>query len=469
MKKLVICSLLLGMMMTSIAGCGNKEQDIIADYQNINIVNNNENEETDTENSSNTNSNTTTTSESIPSHYETTFLGVLKNFMVTVDADVISEGYPSTSVYTVNIKDVDEAYLKDLATKIFDDGVYNVVAPYILMEPENIIVTNEKFGNTVDFEKYVATQYLKKNKSTDTFDESNLFYEYDAEGFGNRYMYYPLDVKSDHQTWARIEGKIDGKSYELCYMKSDLESVPRVYIHNQENGMSGSSVFDMDDPCYSGIYGDNRCDFDEATKWAEEIMSKLNNDNYKLAKTYERLGASNGETGNLEQFLDGYRFLYAPLIDNIQCQPYSNYDTLIVYQKEENKISQPSLIIDVTSAGIDCIKIMTDYEITSQSPIEGGLLSFDEINDKITEYVETKDDVDAAKMECYKISYKYVLVKDEGVYKYVPAWIYNYMRTGGTNDTEVDAYEKEWIGVNAIDGTIIRFNDSSSLAYYVYY
>ena len=66
------------------------------------------------ENASNTNSNATTTSESIPSHYETTFLGVLKNFMVTVDADVISEGYPSTSVYTVNIKDVDEAYLKDL-------------------------------------------------------------------------------------------------------------------------------------------------------------------------------------------------------------------------------------------------------------------------------------------------------------------------------------------------------------------
>ncbi len=234
-------------------------------------------------------------------------------------------------------------------------------------------------------------------------------------------------------------GTMDGREYDLFYSEIYfcIELRENLYTYKNVEEVEDATRCDFQyESDYLEVDPDdltNLCEIDEseAQLVAEEFLAKLGIDDMILTETnglyWEYYNDSNGKTVKTE--LDGYSFKYVRAIDGV---PISTKSILCVDNLMKDGVSidipMEEMNICIDSNGV-VLASWTDYmQATGETEKNVELLSFDEILEKANEnvaayyttYPTQFNDVEFNDME---LTYFLEATDEEGVYKYVPAWV----------------------------------------------
>lgn len=434
-NKIYILTTLFFIMIAVMFGCANNKFS-----DDSNIIDNSEIAE-------NIGNDNTDDFQSIPEVVKKNYHGLNKNFKLNINAKVNADNYSDTvNIYTTNVIKEDEAYMYDLAKKIFDNGDFKVSVPYILMEDLEYDRFEKYLGKT-DWEKKFCEK-LQNDLNDVNIEEGKLFYKYYVDNviLKNEFRF---DEAKDLMEFSRIEGKVDGRDFEMCTYKQSFESMAYIEFHSPDNKdfVYDGFVLGRENAMY--IYNPNTCDLDYAREKAASYIHMLGKDNYKESYGFHRIMAIDDNPTKYES--SGYRFIYTPSFDDIPTCVSANYKTFIDGNTKDLYVSQPMIIIDIDNDGLQKLTFSVDITEPEMLVSVSNQLSFDQVMDVFENYILNEDTIDDSYETINNIEYKYVLVKDNDGTAYVPAWVFT-LDPMGSNDYLYDLY-----AVNAIDGSVIRF------------
>lgn len=449
-KKAVCMALAVAIMCT---GCGKSNKNVSEDFENI------------TEEATNTDAVQPETSYSVPEHVTYDVAGDGGNSSVHVDADVVSDGFENAAVYETTILDVDDTYVENLASSIFDEGKYTVELPYWLMSKAQLdeVMSERNVTSSTPASDENGAQlanypgYYAMNVQA-TYDESQsvaavegqIFYTYNDSYKQRQYdpangIYREVgDLIHDTVQYARITGDIDGVPSQLMIRKSSEFGENRIWIVADEERTAFGSEYELD----SAATSDNLCDYDEALKIADNMVAKITDAEYGLCKATARsvILPNRGTATN------GYKFYYTPVIND---RPiiYNSAYTIVAGSNEY--VDQPMLMIEIDDKGFVEAKYLTDITIDGCMSDTPSLLSFEqseeEMKIQLQSYLQQESGV---KIDIDKIQFSHVLLRQDNHYVIVPFWMY-YLSDAGYQSVKENAI----IGVNALDGSIVVFGN----------
>ena len=417
----------------------------------------------------------------IPNHVTETIVGE-NGYEYVIDADVVSDGYLSASVYEMSMPKASDELVKRYADKLFDDGAYSVVKPYEMMTFEELqeelsfwktlIEADDKgeitlypaaFDDASEVENLIAGYSGEKPTSIIShqllFEQNFSIVEQDEE-----------ELKTYYQT--RLRGKVNGDWWEMYYVNCDnwnstIECMSLV---------AGQTEYDFvqSDEGSTILYGDNRADASACKNAADEFMKRLGMDDKKCVHSANIV--CQNEEAEAQYFENGYRLNYtnhlelqgvftnmnmAVSVDVEQFANDSSKDICALLMDAGQGAIQDDVSLYVSEQGVYKVMLENIFDVEKKMSDKTTMLTFEQVMDvaggMIHSQVDANEPAGNNSMDetISAIELRYVIVPYEsGCYTMVPAWIFYYNIDSGDSDA---AYVK--FGVNAIDGSVICFMD----------
>lgn len=461
-KRLFICII---MIMFCLSGCDNKEAQEIDDK--LSSLNNSE---------SGTSEDGDIESEiySMPESVSYEVYGNQTDGRPTiVDAKVSATQTDDISVYSLSYTPMDDAYIKDYADKLFDNGEYTVIKPYEISSLEEL---NEERNHYMDIWSYyggVDGAGVKQHygvyspiaigpehnismidQRVSEFQESNVV-EYKDNQILYEESYEDFDDAGNISgeviaKKAKVRGTVEGEEWELRGYSTnennkhnyDVMIMYEVYINREVTQCVGVNDF------ATSCYGNNLLDIDAARADAEEFLKKLGFDKIDNIHTFQLVAKVEDKEVN-----DGYRFIFAPRYDSLPVAFLNNTYVLDtptyarVYGLEQ-ACFQEYIHVNITSEGIMEVSFYKGYDEPVELTDDAELLSFEDVDVIAKKYIEESYPF---LVTISNIELEYVVTYyGEADYALVPVWLYS-------TEADVDGWDSSCFGVNALDGGIIEF------------
>ena len=262
-----------------------------------------------------------------------------------------------------------------------------------------------------------------------------------------------------------VSGFVGLKDQLITYRPKDGAS--GVYFSTPD---TGDDLTDVD------MSSTNVCTFskDEAQSIADEFVNKIGMADVTLNKAQDLYWYYYGTDGTTESVdVDGYVFSYTRSINN---QPTASVDIYNVdnIMQDDASVSVPAeqCEVYVDSNGVISANWVNYLEITDKTESK-DLLSFNDLMEKantnIAEYYTTYP-TRYKKVEFNDMKLAYYLEKtdEDGVFKYVPAWILSQYED--MEDSNNANYPTQMVVLDATDGSVIDLLElSKSLGTYQNY
>lgn len=329
------------LVLALLSGCGKKEkQSVEDDFNQI------------TEAASGSDAAAFDTS-SVPSRLEYTLEGT-EGGEIKVAADVIQDGCQGVYVYTVDEAVFDEEYVDKLAKRVFDDEVYTLELPYRVMSEAKLASEGEAIAAEYQSEaqdfvytyRYAQIQkyYSDRAKLGEAYEkeEGKMFYPSQIESYEDAMA---TEMQNKDINCALLEGKIDGRAFELSVMRDDAGDDDYVWLYTKNDGIQFVDYYVAYDETVGSMNGENSCDYGQAKDISEEMINILmDGEDYRVCQIFERMVM---EDGNMI-VPDGYRFVYLPCINEV-IPSFNSGDVACNEDGSMNK--QPYVCIDVDDNG----------------------------------------------------------------------------------------------------------------------
>ena len=263
-----------------------------------------------------------------------------------------------------------------------------------------------------------------------------------------------------------VSGFVGLKDQLITYRPKDGAS--GVYFSTPD---TGDDLTDVD------MSSTNVCTFskDEAQSIADEFVNKIGMADVTLNKAQDLYWYYYGTDGTTESVdVDGYVFSYTRSINN---QPTASVDIYNVdnIMQDDASVSVPAeqCEVYVDSNGVISANWVNYLEITDKTESK-DLLSFDELlkkaNTNIAEYYTTYPTrYKKVEFNDMKLAYYPEKTDEDGVFKYVPAWILTQYEDMADESNNAD-YPDQMVVLDATDGSVIDLLElSKSLGTYQNY
>lgn len=487
-KVVVSSALIMGMSLT---GCGDNTKKKIADDYASNV-------------SSSSDAIESASNEDVPEHVNFVEADKSGKVELVVDVDVDATGYNSARAYDVKAPKMDDKYILDLASKIFDNGTYTVEKPYELLSLEELEAERDYLEEKIEKKnaedpsqsyeiglldeiKYYIFSYGEKNEDG-VGEEYNSETETGIRVSGNELDDKPTNtdavVKEGGAFYAidggkcRLRGMIFGEECELSANKdllfvSIISINPHPYEKSlvgngeasqflEENEMTEGDASEMVSKFLSrigkGNYEEVSCDpiavgSDEFSVDATEFGSKIRTNGYGYCFSLNVNGIR--VASEMEQIYDIDSFFKMAEMARLDSDGVLDEEDFYAFQ-EGCSAYQDYIMVDVDNYGLKRAWIYGMYDIGDSVSDNVNLLGMDQVVDIIKNYWKTQDKDMIyggyySKMEVTGIKLRYIVANYGSKYTLVPAWIVDIDQS----DMKYEWYEPmERIAINALDGTV---------------
>lgn len=369
---------------------------------------------------------------------------------ITVNADVISDGVANAQVYELEKVTLDDAYLIQLAEKLFDDGKYEIKPPLECCSLEEL--TEEQ---KVIEELYNAEERKERVFYYDTYsslETAKALEEFDAEdekALADGQVICEVDEMYNYRNVGRIWGKIDGIDFELYYYNDDESEILELHRVGFEPSKNLYKIMNnMDDTDDSASA--NECNLEDAKNRAEDLIKNMDFGDYVLAAMYSTQGNLVDPEIDQTFYMDGYRLEYVPTVKDVlitytyRARVTDEYDP---NQEAKEYANQPNIQIDIDSTGLLKIRFGSLYEVKESLSDDTSVIPFSKADEMARNSFENETEETCT---VNKVSFENVVVRCDNRYVSVPAWVY-YIET---NSSQVVAF----VAVNALDGNVLHFD-----------
>ncbi len=451
-KKDFIMAVVLGAL--SLASCGTaKKDDIASDFNNIGNATKTDAEYPD-----------------VPNRLEYVVQSVSSGAVITVSADVETNGLENAYVYEVNRKEFNEETLKQIADNFFESD-YTYIKPYEHCSLEELELEKTFYQQLTD--EYGDDVYLYANHYREKADELIAGYNENAPSYMEHHglIYHNNQWHEEDSFWgqaeghgmfqvteadySRLRGERDGHIYELYYEKyytesktssssvvNDLHNPERMIIMCIDTPYYLKGCTDMDASLQSNMY-----DYNTALSQAENVVKKIGFKEWEVIDTRQLDVATSSERTYLG--LNGYEFWFLPVMNGkyvFNCRGKhmlafgSDHDAEWVYGT-----GQPLVRVLVTDNGIEEIDIWGTYDNAKNEGEKVELMPFQKIDEIAKEYMGNYRASDNIEITSVKLGYLYISY--DGVkYSLVPVWAY--CNGNGSKETV-------FVYINALDGQLV--------------
>ena len=326
----------------------------------------------------------------------------------------------------------------------------------------------------------------KKNSAANGDTSGSTWYDSMIDGLKDQLQKAPDEYPAaDDYSGTEFLGEIGGRKFLVNVddqggASGSMCLKDQLITYRPKDGASGvyfSTPDTGDDLTDVDMSSTNVCTFskDEAQSIADEFVNKIGMADVTLNKAQDLYWYYYGADGNTDSVeVDGYVFSYTRSINN---QPTAsaevwNVDNLM---QDDASVSIPSekCEVYVDSNGVISANWVNYFEITDKTESK-DLLSFDELlkkaNTNIAEYYTTYP-TRYKKVEFNDMKLAYYLEKtdEDGVFKYVPAWILTQYEDMADESNNAD-YPDQMVVLDATDGSVIDLLElSKSLGTYQNY
>lgn len=362
---------------------------------------------------------------------------------------------PDTSEMAVSyfmLKEYTNETKQEIAEALFDkeEGIYNCGVSTKDDIQEMINDDEEWLQECVEIGDETEASYLTEEIEELESELANAPDNYPAVDYSNNFF----------------QGTLNDREYMLFLdSKSSYFSICDAYEYRAAYDTQGAGECLFGSSEFLETEGlENMCTLteDEAQNMAWEFIETLGMDNMILEETYElywKYYNSHIDDYNIDTQLDGYVFNYVMEVNNtpVSTECIGFADNLCM---DNINIDVPTeeITIFIDSNGV-VYAYWTDYmDATGETETNVELLSFDDMlekaNQTVSEYY-TQYPTNYSKIEFNDIELTYFLSEtdEEGVFKYVPAWILSEYEKGSGSFDEDNPIQV--VVINAVDGSVI--------------
>ncbi len=411
---------------------------------------------------------------------------------LAVKAEVVSNGSDMATVFGMEVCDINDDYLKELAASIFDNGEYTVEKPYYICDDSELNALMTELSEGMDQNDKVLTcpeaiaeiQILlaKYNVSrVQEMTEDQVIVHVENTGITYRWGNNVTDRFDLSLDCALLKGTVDGKKYELCYTKYDHGT--SVKLRTLEMVTLSDNICNLDSTVFEDRNGGNPCVIEESRELAGTMLERLGYDDFVEFSAAKR--KCRGRSGDV--FMDGYNIFYTREMNGVTNLITDNARSLtqeMIDTNTESTYGQEYVCIRIDHTGIIGVDFYYPCKLTGEvTTVE--LMNFEEIDaiaqDKIKEMLGKVEAEDESLLrylvllrspigDVFKVQFTYVPTNYQGKISYVPTWMYI---SQYDNSSDLLYYTNYFalIGVNAIDGSVTNyyFDAPLSIVEYNYY
>lgn len=397
---------------------------------------------------------------------------------VTVPEDY-QEGYP---VYNMGRRNINEEYFNGIADKIFDDGEYMEFVPAECCTKEEakqfILKLDEIFAHA---QESVDEKVAKSRYFTDLYEEYSIAATEEPVAFRKKECIYVYSLKNNADSSATdteysrtyYMGYIDGLPYMFCYNDDTDSFAKRITVTRLVEGEEKNT-------------SDISCE--ELKKGSTELVKKLDSEipdspvlEYAVLK----------KSDDNKEYYNGYKFVYKRADKEISALPSLVIDAArilrapeVYYEDDvENNTDdalQESWFVTMDQLGLAQLIIVApycDYKVVEEN---ANVIDVDDakqyledyikkVMDLMEEYPDRDYDIESIK-ELNKMNLCYVSIKYDDDYAMVPVWVlskenkdtdYSDIAEGESGEVtylDMGTEDIPYIGINALDGSIIKFD-----------
>ena len=446
-KKITVGFITATLLLTAFSGCGDKTVDYGLDKETAG-------------DGSEADSGTLAEKYNIPDEINVS-IDVGDSTLTKIEINDEDITYPDTSSMDIAFykkKEFNSETKKNLAETVFD-------------KDEGIYVYDEENPTKSDLQDTIERYKVEKEEALNNGDADSAAVSQEMIDM----LTEQLDSAPDEYGAAgdysesRYIGTIDGREY--CLQLYENYS----YLYIRENKADYRPLVGAEEniSCYSTSSGDfdaaeiedleNMCSLseEEALNIAEDFMSNIGFDDMILTKTdglyWNYYNCYTVETDTIE--LDGYTFFFSRAIDNSAVSAM-NPTNASNFANEGESLELPSekFTISIDANGIVEANWTWYLESTGETEENVKLLSFDELldaaNENISEYYVAYP-TNYTKIEFNKMELTYFPEEtdEEGVFKYVPAWILSEFEV--YQDSSGEEYPYQIVVIDATNGEVI--------------
>lgn len=436
----------------------------------------------------------------IPEHIAYEKINDSNGNCIKVDAAVIVPEIPSYGVYKENHIDINDAYLKTMAEKLFDRGEYEQIKPAWMCTQEELEKEQEyinRLVSTYDLDALAINYGGAKEDIAEVCLPDWLYYLYhyynevsydgstEAEltegkliyGYEDFYDAYDKEASREYNTCA-LRGTVDGREWILYYenvvndgvwlakvvegpassSRGSIVSFMKGCNQNMlvlapvdSRSVGGIEICSQDNYLETNLYGENASDEEQCRRMVYDFAEEMG-----LADSMDIVCVNNcivtDEEGN--RSLDGYRMYMAPVIDGVQ-NYFSDMACLhIENESYDTNAWQEYIAFDVSSEGVGNVFIGDRYEIGECMSQQAGMLTFEQADmiaqKHMQELVDTSTVGTAYFDTIDRIELVYATVRYDEGYSMIPVWMY-YLRYD-----RAYMFRQAYFGINAVDGSIVN-------------
>lgn len=489
-KRIMSFVLAFGIVM-SLVGCGKKKQeDVSKDIQNLQEATASDAEQTQ--------------GNALPGETISFELSCSGGSEISVEnLTFIDETDGSGRVYELDNKPISEAQVKVLAERLFDDGEYEVITPYLVASDSEL----------QDERVFYETEFNCANYDDELSRKCRYNYQVyvmeELEGRENGQLQRETYVREEGQILCPVEedtqnpfapaweifghgeigilrGKVNGEYWMMEVLnhhlnsqvaEKRLENRTEIHIYSLREPQMCDDV--AIDPVNDAIYGENRSDQKECENQAEIMLNTLGLGSPELLHTTGNAFMASKSLGGVEtkteMFQDGYIFNYGLFEqDN---QPKLAFQDAAVNTNElftwsfgmmpDQYIPQPSMYVSTYENQVQEIYILSYMPnrrvLTDKSEMLSQEALLEKTKSGIMAYYDCYGSGEYATSETIKnpkLVLKYILLSFEDDnhtmhYNMMPVWVLEMENVLDNKDADVPL---AMFGVCAIDGSMVDFN-----------
>lgn len=447
----------LGITCLVLAGCGKGRGDELSkDYQRNDALEGDVSAETD----------------SVTGHLEYELVSD-SGITFTVAADVTGgDRLAESCCYGAEPVEVNETYLKEQVSTVFDEGTEKLVKPYPMCSQEELAERQrelqqkqQEFQTQVDSEKstinVIWTRGLEADLAANTLAGDQQDEEIVQNGTG-KYMYTARKTDGSTTSLARIDGEISEVPYVYewaCY--DDKGNTPYSITRYVRYDMISEGT-------YSGITVRPKTETDQvedldlrdAESRAYDFLVKLGYGDFSCFETGigSKLGENTDGTSMSATINDNwYCFSYTRVKDGIPAAGTSGVLDFTFGIADELATPDEVITVAVDADGVAVVNIQSaQYEVDETGTKIETFLSMEQVDAAAQKYMQEFKKTDAyatvRKMTVDRVKLNYVYVHyTNGKYNVIPVWAYY-----GFTGSGYDGKERYLFGVSAVDGQIVE-------------
>lgn len=394
------------------------------------------------------------------------------SYAVTIDADVIADGYGNLPVAIMRDNAFDEEDIKYYAETIFDEGSIEVVLPYsycsknfLLNEQarleeqiKKLNYTEETIFDTTEY-MYLGYQLEDVKKCINRYNEAN-----DADVIENdgSYHWSKTEYRGYEEVMqtltCQIKGTIEGKEYALQFVRIDYSAPYSAMCLFRITEMHyAEKMYLLEDEVYPlapdavKSIQENTCSLTEedARGQVEAFADKLGIEGYVVNAVCQARGQmwhydSDDILSNAE-ITRGYLVYLGRAVEGYTTAwIYPWLDTSAVFWGTDT--GHEGIVAWVTDDGIERFWYVNPREISEMVSEDADVMSFGDIHKIALDYIKNETD----EYVIDKIRFGIGMVRNGSDYSYIPTWCYEY------NNKWSDArWGRSAYVISAVDGSVI--------------